>query len=101
MTARIKFGGSGPQRTLPASASKSARGQNASVWTGRPATSGLTPILLQKSFYIDQHKFSGPRRSNNHLRAYIICNELIGDFGNGLEATSVGNCCSFCQFARN
>ncbi len=42
------------------------------------------PILLQKSFCIDQHKFSGPyaRRSNDHLRDYIICDELTGDFGN-------------------
>jgi hypothetical protein len=32
------------------------------------------PIPLQSSFCIDQHKFSGPyaRRSNNHLRDYII-----------------------------
>ena len=60
-------------------------------------------ILLQKSFCIDQHKFSVPyaRRSNKHLRDYIICDELTGDFGNGLEATSAGDCGSFCQFAGN
>src|ERR1700730_18831236 len=60
-------------------------------------------ILLQKSFCIDQHKFSGPysRRSNNHLRDYIICDELTGDFGNGLEATSVGDLRLVCQFAGN
>jgi len=61
------------------------------------------PILLQMSFCIDQYKFSGPypRRSNNHLRDYIICDELTGDFGNGLEATSVGDSGSFGQFAGN
>jgi hypothetical protein len=61
------------------------------------------PMLLQKSFCIDQHKFSGPyaRRSNNHLRDYIICDELTGDFGNGLEVTSVGDCGSFGLFAGN
>jgi hypothetical protein len=60
-------------------------------------------ILLQKSFCIDDHKFSGPyaRRSNEHLRDYIICDELTGDFGNGLEATSVGDCGSVGQFAGN
>ena len=32
------------------------------------------PILLQKPFCIEQHNFSGPyaRRSNKHLRDYII-----------------------------
>src|SRR6266478_6362196 len=47
-------------------------------------------ILLQKSFCFTEHRFSGPyaRRSNNHLRDYIIQRELTGDFGNGLEATS-------------
>ena len=60
-------------------------------------------ILLQKSFCIDQHKFSGPyaRRSNNHLRDYIICDDLTGGFGNGLEATLVGDCGSFSLFAGN
>jgi hypothetical protein len=31
------------------------------------------PILLQNSFGIDQHKFSGPyvRRTNNDLRNYV------------------------------
>jgi hypothetical protein len=31
----------------------------------------------------------------------IICDELTGDFGNGLQATSVGDCGSFRQFAGN
>ena len=68
-----------------------------------PTTSDLPRILLQKSFCIDQHKFSGPyaRRSNNHLRDYIICDELTGDFGNGLEATSVGDLRLVSQFAGN
>jgi hypothetical protein len=58
---------------------------------------------LQKSFCIELHKFSGPyaRRSNNHLRDYVICDELTGDFGNGLEATLVGDCSSFTLFAGN
>jgi hypothetical protein len=61
------------------------------------------PILLQKSFCVHQHKFSGPyaRRSNNHLRDYISCDELTGDFGNGLEATSLGDCGLFGLFAGN
>ena len=65
--------------------------------------SAIRGILLQKSFCIDQHKFSGPyaRRSNNHLRDYIICDELTGDFGNGLEATSLGDLRLVCQFAGN
>jgi hypothetical protein len=56
-------------------------------------------IPLQKSFCIDQHKLSGlyARRSNNHLRDYIICDELTGDFGYVLVATSVGDCGSFGQ----
>jgi hypothetical protein len=60
-------------------------------------------ILLQKSFCIDQHKFSGPyaRQSNNHLRDYLMCDELTGDFGIGLEATSVSDCGSFGLFAGN
>src|ERR1700738_2127417 len=35
--------------------------------------SAFLSILLQKSFCITEHKFSGPcaRRSNNHLRDYI------------------------------
>ncbi len=35
---------------------------------------GFVPILLQNSFGIDQHKFSGPyvRRTNNDLRDYVI-----------------------------
>jgi hypothetical protein len=59
-------------------------------------------IVLQKSFCTYQHKFSGPyaRRSNNHLRDYVICDELIGGFGNGLEATSTGDGSSFAPFAR-
>jgi hypothetical protein len=63
----------------------------------------FVPILLQKSLCVGQHKFSGPcaRRSNNHLRDYMFCNELTGDFGNGLEATSVGDCGSFGLFAGN
>ena len=66
-------------------------------------TSAFARILLQKSFYTDQHKFSGPyaRRSNNHLRDYVICGELTGGFGNGLEATSTGDGSSFAPFARN
>ena len=70
---------------------------------GDSANVRFAPILLQKSFSIDQHKFSGPyaRRSNNHLRDYIICDELTGDFDNGLQATSVGDCGSFGQFAGN
>ena len=65
--------------------------------------SAIVRILLQKSFYTDQHKFSGPyaRRSNNHLRDYVICGELPGGFGNGLEATSTGDGSSFAPFARN
>jgi hypothetical protein len=31
------------------------------------------------------------------LRDYIICDELTGDFGNVLEATSAGDCGSFGQ----
>ena len=60
-------------------------------------------IVLQKSSCTDQHKFSGPyaRRSRNHLRNYVICNELTADFSNGLEATSTGDCSSFAPFARN
>jgi hypothetical protein len=58
-------------------------------------------IVLQKSFCIDQQKFSGlyARRSNIHLRDYTIFDELTGDFGNGLEAASVGDCGPFGQFA--
>jgi hypothetical protein len=64
---------------------------------------GFVPIVLQKSFCVGQHKFSGPcaRRSNNHLRDYMFCYELTGAFGNGLEMTSVGNCGSFGPFAGN
>jgi len=34
----------------------------------------FVPIVLQKSFCFAEYKFSGPyaRRSNNHLRDYII-----------------------------
>jgi hypothetical protein len=31
----------------------------------------------------------------------MFCYELTGDFGNGLEATSVGDCGSFGPFAGN
>jgi hypothetical protein len=31
----------------------------------------------------------------------MFCDELTGDFGNGLEATPVGNCGSFGPFAGN
>jgi hypothetical protein len=60
-------------------------------------------ILLQKSFCVGQHNFSGlyARRSNNHLRDYMFCDELTGEFGNGLKATSVGDCGSFGPFAGN
>jgi hypothetical protein len=53
---------------------------------------------------IEQYRLTSGRcvrRSNNHLRDYIICDQLAGDFGNGLEATSVGDCGSFGQFAGN
>jgi hypothetical protein len=58
----------------------------------------FVPMLLQKSFCIDHYKFSGPYalRSNN-----MLCDELTGDFGNGLEATSAGDCGSFGLFAGN
>ena len=53
-------------------------------------------ILLQKSFCITDRKFSGSyvRRSNNHF-------ELIGDFGNELEAISPCDFGSFDLFAGN
>jgi hypothetical protein len=35
------------------------------------------------------------------LRDYIISDELTGDFGNGLEATSFGDCGLFDLFPRN
>jgi hypothetical protein len=40
----------------------------------RAADVRVWQILLQKSFCVTQYKFSGPyaRRSNNHLRGYII-----------------------------
>jgi hypothetical protein len=41
------------------------------------------------------------RRSNNYLRNYAICDELTGDFGNGLEPTLVGDCGAFGLFAGN
>jgi hypothetical protein len=41
------------------------------------------------------------RRSNNHLRDYVICDELTGGFGNGLEPTSIGDYSSIALFARN
>jgi len=58
------------------------------------------PILLQKSFCDTEDKFSGPYtlRSNNDLRDYIIGDELTGDFGNDLEATSIGDCGLFDLF---
>jgi hypothetical protein len=43
---------------------------------GSPAQirSALPSIVLQNSFCIDQHKFSGPyvRRSTNNLRDYVV-----------------------------
>jgi hypothetical protein len=56
--------------------------------------SALPQILLQKSFCIDQDRFSGPqaRRSNSHLRDGKICDDLTGDLGNGLQTISVGDC---------
>jgi hypothetical protein len=58
---------------------------------------------LQKSFCVTEYKFSGPhaRRANNHLRDYIISDELTGDFGNGLEATSFGDGGLFDPFPGN
>jgi hypothetical protein len=46
-------------------------------------------MLLQESFCIDQHKFSGlyGRRSNNNLMDYLICDELTDDFGGGQDGT--------------
>jgi hypothetical protein len=60
-------------------------------------------ILLQKSFCDTEDKFSGPYtlRSNNDLRDYIIGDELTGDFGNDLEATSIRDCGLFDLFAGN
>jgi hypothetical protein len=60
-------------------------------------------ILLQKSFCGTEDEFSGPYtlRSNNDLRDYIIDDELTGDFGNDLEATSIGDCGLFDLFAGN
>jgi hypothetical protein len=66
--------------------------------------SASASIVLQNSFCIDQHKFSGPyvRRSNNDLRDSTLSrDELTGDFGNGLDETSVGDCGSFGLFAGN
>jgi hypothetical protein len=65
--------------------------------------SALQQILLQKSFCIDHHKLSEPYagRSNNHLRGYIICDELTGGLGNALKVTSVGDCGSVRLFAGN
>jgi hypothetical protein len=65
--------------------------------------SGLLRILLQKSFCVGQHSFSGCTRGDRiiYLRDYMFCDELTGDFGNGLEATSVGNCGSLGPFAGN
>jgi hypothetical protein len=59
--------------------------------------------MAAKVFCITDCKFSGPyvRRSNNNLRDYIICDELTGDFGNGLEAMSICDFGSFSLFAGN
>jgi hypothetical protein len=37
---------------------------------------------------------------NDHLRDYVICDQLTGGFGNSLEATSNGVCSSVALFAR-
>ncbi|HWX27185.1 MAG TPA: hypothetical protein VNZ53_07075 [Steroidobacteraceae bacterium] len=60
-------------------------------------------IQLQKSFCGTEDKFSGQYtlRSNNDLSDYIIGDELTGDFGNDLEATSIGDRGPFGLFARN
>src|SRR5258708_31190689 len=53
------------------------------------AGAGIWATGARKSFCVGQHNFSGlyARRSNNHLRDYMFCDELTGDFGNGLEAS--------------
>jgi hypothetical protein len=88
------------------------RTQHERMFSGLPSNSDIArcsrhvsraPILLQKSFCVTEYKFSGPytRRSNNNLRDYIIYDELTGDFGNGLEAASIGDCGPFGLFTRN
>jgi hypothetical protein len=42
-----------------------------------------------------------PAIEYNHLRDYLFCDALTGDFGSGLKATSVGDCGSFGPFAGN
>jgi hypothetical protein len=59
--------------------------------------------VLQKSFRITEHNFSGPqaRRSNNNVGDYIIFAEPIGNFRAEFEAISIDDCRWFRLFAEN
>jgi hypothetical protein len=61
------------------------------------------PILLQKSFCITEHNFSGlwARRSNNHMGATSTGDEITGHFGGAFEDTSIGDCRLFRLLAEN
>jgi hypothetical protein len=58
--------------------------------------------VLQKSFYLTDHKFSGPqgRRSNIDVGDHSFCDELTDDFGGAFEATSIDDCRLFCPLAK-
>lgn len=52
----------------------------------------MSPLMantVARVFLDRPTKFSGPyaRRSDNHLRDYLICDEFTDHFGGGLEAT--------------
>jgi hypothetical protein len=52
----------------------------------------MSPLMADTVARVFLHrptKFFGPyaRRSNNHLRDYLICDELTDHFGGGLGAT--------------
>jgi hypothetical protein len=57
--------------------------------------------VLQKSFCLTDHKFSGlnARRSNIDVGATLFSDELTGDFGGAFEATSIDGCRLFCRLA--
>ena len=60
-------------------------------------------VLLQKSFCMTEYKFPGRTRDDQTILegTTLSSDELTGDFGNGLEATSIGDCGSFGLFAGN
>jgi hypothetical protein len=60
----------------------------------RPASLPILGDMLQKSFCLTDHKFSGlnARRSNIDVGATSFSDELTGDFGGAFEGSTVAAC---------